>query len=70
MREAETQAKGEAGSSRGPDVELDPGAPDHALSQRQPLSHTGIPKSLFLIPYFREQMILKSRFFKNIQDEL
>ena len=35
-RETETQAEGEAGSMhREPDVGIDPGLQDHALSQRQ-----------------------------------
>ena len=38
-REAETQAEGEAGSTQEPNVGLDPGSRDHALSQRQTLNH-------------------------------
>ena len=37
-REAETQAEGEAGSCREPDVGLDPKPWDHDLSQRQTLN--------------------------------
>ena len=36
--ETETQAEGEVGSMQEPNVELDPGPQDHALSQRQTLN--------------------------------
>ena len=39
MRDTETQAEGEAGSPQEPNVGLDPGLWDHALSQRQMLNH-------------------------------
>ena len=38
QREAETQAKGEAGSLQEPDAGLNPRPQDHALSQRQMLN--------------------------------
>ena len=45
-REAETQAEGEAGSSREPDVGLDPRTPGSGPGPKagaKPLSHPGIP---------------------------
>ena len=44
QREAETQAEGEAGSSREPEVGLDPrtpGSQPKTKADTQPLSHTG-----------------------------
>ena len=45
-REAETQAEGEAGSCREPDVGLDPrtlGSYPEPKADAQPLSHPGVP---------------------------
>ena len=45
-REAETQADGEAGSMREPDVGLDPGTPGSHPGPKagaKPLSHPGTP---------------------------
>ena len=39
QRKAETQAEGQAGPLQEPDVGLDPGPRDHALSPRQTLNH-------------------------------
>ena len=50
-REAETQAEGEAGSMRKPDVGLDPGSPGShpgPKADAQPLSHPGVPESWVL----------------------
>ena len=57
-REAETQAEGEAGSMREPDVGLDPKPPASCLGPKtgtKPRSHAGIPcrvsvKRMFLPP--------------------
>ena len=37
-RETETQAEGEAGSTQGPDVELDPGSPGSPLELKAVLN--------------------------------
>ena len=47
-REAETQAEGEAGSIREPDVGLDPRTPGLRCGPKadaKPLSHPGIPRT-------------------------
>ena len=49
-REAETQADGEAGSMREPDVGLDPGTPGSHPGPKagaKPLSHPGTPGFIF-----------------------
>ena len=46
-REAETQAEGEAGSCREPDVELNPRTPGsrpELKADTQSLSHSGVPR--------------------------
>ena len=51
QREAETQAEGEAGSCKGPDVGLNPGNPGSGPDPKadaQPLGPPGVPKNRIL----------------------
>ena len=51
QREAETQAEGEAGLCRKPDVEPHPGTPGSGPGPKagaQPLSHPGVPSLIVL----------------------
>ena len=50
-KEAETQAEGEAGSLREPNVGLNPGTPGsrpELKADTQPLSHLGVPSQRFM----------------------
>ena len=55
-KEAETQAEGEAGSPREPDVGLDPLTRDHTLSRRQMLT-TQAPQFCFVFKGNKEDGI-------------
>ena len=58
-RQAETQAEGEAGSGREPDVGLEPRTPASHPGLKagsKPLSHPGVPCSIFQ-PIFIEHLL-------------
>ena len=68
-REVETQAEGEAGSSQGAQVGLDPQTGSHPKLKAdvQPVSHPGIPKPLnFKVIYYSATDIFHGLFCKKI----